>query len=214
MTTLILIRPGEHELYADLLEESFRLRHKIFVEERGWRELDRGDGRETDAYDNEHATYILALDNGRIVGGQRFYPTTRPHMISEVFPHLVDRSAIPSSPLVVEWTRYFVVRERRMGRTDAHLLAAMQQHLLDEGVEAATAIAEMWWLPRLNHYGFETSPLGLPQQVGGQWTLALTLKVQEVTLRHVLRASRIPAPRFDSMTTHWVSPEPARVGAH
>ncbi len=119
MTSLILIRPGEHGRYADLLEESFRIRHKIFVEERGWRELDRGDGREVDAYDNPNATYIFALDNGKIVGGQRFYPTTLPHMISEVFPHLVERPAIPSSPSIVEWTRYFVVRERRMGRTDA-----------------------------------------------------------------------------------------------
>lgn len=196
MTTTVLIRPGEHTRHADLIEESYRLRHKIFVEERGWRDLERADGREVDKYDNTHATYILAIDGGRVVGGQRFYPTTRPHMISEVFAHLVTVGHVPSSPSVMEWTRYFVVKERRMGRTDAHLLAAMQRFMLDEGMRAATAIAEMWWLPRLDHYGFQTTPLGLPQMVGGQWTVALSLKVSGQTLRHIIEASRILPPAF------------------
>ncbi len=54
----------------------------------------------------------------------------------------------------------------------------------------------MWWLPRLSHYGFMTTPLGLPQPVGGQLTLALTLEVREATLHHIVQSCRIPVPRF------------------
>ena len=44
------------------------------------------DGIERDAYDNPATIYLLALDDGRVVGGQRLYPTLLPHMMSEVFP--------------------------------------------------------------------------------------------------------------------------------
>jgi acyl-homoserine lactone synthase len=212
MTKTIVIRPKDHRQYADLIEESFRIRYKIFVEERGWRELDRGNSREFDEYDDPSATYVFAIDGERIVGGQRFYPTTQPHMISEVFPHLVTNGSVPMSPVVMEWTRYFVVKERRMGRTDAYLLAAMQQFMLDEGMDEASAIAEMWWLPRLQHYGFEVRPLGLPQMVGGQWTMALTLKVSEETLQHILGVSRV-RPEARGAVTHWASASVASANA-
>src|SRR5215212_9239044 len=39
--------------------------------------------REIDAYDNENAVYLLAIDQNRVVGGQRLYPTLLPHMLSD-----------------------------------------------------------------------------------------------------------------------------------
>ena len=58
-------------LYDDVLEQHFRLRHEIFVEERKWETLRRPDGREIDSYDNEDTIYLLALDRRRVVGGHR-----------------------------------------------------------------------------------------------------------------------------------------------
>ena len=143
MTHIHVVTGDNKHLYGDALQQYFRLRHEIFVEERGWKDLQRPDGLEVDRYDNEHAVYLLAIDRERVVGGQRLYPTLLPHMISDVFAHMAGRG-IPSAFDVFEWTRYFVVRERRTGRTDCRLLAAVQEFCLNEGIAELTAVVEMW----------------------------------------------------------------------
>jgi acyl-homoserine lactone synthase len=192
MTSIHVVTRGNRDLYRDALQQCFRLRHDIFVGERGWMDLARPDGLDIDAYDDEHAVYLLALDGGRIVGGQRLYPTLQPHMISEVFPHLVAREIL-RDPTVFEWTRYFVVKERRMGRTDCRLLAALQDFCLEEGITHVTAVVEMWWLPRWQQAGFKVRPLGLPSPVEGQPTIAALIEISQESSRAVRRIGGLPA---------------------
>jgi hypothetical protein len=71
MTRIHVVTGDNGHLYGDELQQYFRLRHDIFVEERGWKDLHRPDGLEIDRYDNEHAVYLLAIDRERVVGGQR-----------------------------------------------------------------------------------------------------------------------------------------------
>lgn len=184
MSAIHVVTSENRHLYRDAIEQHHRLRHEIFIGERGWRELERPDGRDVDAYDDEHAVYLLAIDAGRVVGGQRLRPTTRPHMLADVFAHLAQRT-LPRRPDVLEWTRYFVVRERRFGRTDWRLLAAVQAYCLEEGISELTAVVEMWWLPRWQHAGFRTRPLGLPQLVEGQPMLAMSIEVSPEALASV-----------------------------
>lgn len=184
MTCVHVITQENSHLYQDSLKQFHRLRHQIFVEERGWSALKRQDGLEVDSYDNEHAIYLLAIDGDRVVGGQRLYPTLLPHMISEVFPHMVSRG-IPQAAHILEWTRYFVVKERRTGRTDCRLLAAMQAFCLEEGISEVTAVVEMWWLPRWQQTGFKVRPLGLPQMIEGQPCVVAAIEISEESLQHV-----------------------------
>lgn len=184
MTDIHVITSSNRHIYEDAIEQHHRIRHDIFVEERGWSALYRPDKREIDAFDTEHAVYLLAIDNSRVVGGQRLCPTIRPHMLSEVFPHLAQRG-VPRGPDILEWTRYFIVRERRFGRTDWRLLAAVQEYCLEEGVVALTAVVEMWWLPRWQQAGFRIRPLGLPQKIEGEETHAAMLTVSSETLQFI-----------------------------
>lgn len=186
MTHIHVVTKDNRHLYEDKVQEYFRLRHEIFVEERGWKDLARPDGREIDAYDNEHAIYMLALDNERLLGGQRLYPTVLPHMISEVFAHMAGRG-IPRALNVFEWTRYFVVKERRTGRTDCRQLAAIQEFCLQEGITEVTAVVEMWWLPRWQQAGFHVRPLGLPTMIEGQPCIAAAVRISQDSLDHVRR---------------------------
>jgi len=94
------VLPGENPL----LEQAFRLRHSIFVDERGWEVLRRADGREIDQFDDEDAVHELALHDGAVVGYHRMRPTTRPHLLGDVHLHICER-AYPRSPLVWEWKR-------------------------------------------------------------------------------------------------------------
>lgn len=186
MAHVQIITSENSHLFVDILEETFRQRHKVFVEERGWTDLARPDGREIDQFDDPAATYLIALDGDKVVGGQRLYPTTRPHMMSEVFSHLVQRG-LPVGEDIYEVTRYFVVKERRFGRTDCMMLAAVMDFCLREGISSMTAVVEMWWLPRWQQAGFKTRPLGLPVQIEGQDCLAVEIMVSEETLARTSR---------------------------
>jgi N-acyl-L-homoserine lactone synthetase len=53
MTQIHVITRDNRPFYADHLQTYFRLRHEIFVGERGWEDLRRPDGRDVDAYDND-----------------------------------------------------------------------------------------------------------------------------------------------------------------
>ena len=185
--TLIQVIRGASKKHADILDEYFRLRHEIFVGERGWKELARPDGRDIDAYDNPNATYLIARDGSQIIGGLRLYPTTLPHMISDYFPFLVKDGKVVSGSSILECTRYFVIRERRTGRTDCRLLAAFQEYCLGEGITEVTAVVEMWWLPRWQQAGFKVRPLGLPQMIEGQLCIAAAIQISRDSLHHVRR---------------------------
>ncbi|MBB3017742.1 acyl-homoserine lactone synthase [Microvirga lupini] len=187
MTSIHIVNDENRAGYEAILDEYFRLRHEIFVGERGWHDLEQPNGREVDAYDNEQASYLIALDHDRVVGGLRLYPTVLPHMISQSFAHLVRGQDVLSGPTILECTRYFIVRERRMGRTDCRLLAAFQQFCLEEGVTEVTAVVEMWWLPRWQQAGFNVRPLGLPTMVAGQPCIAAAIQISDNSLRHVSR---------------------------
>ncbi|OPZ00510.1 autoinducer synthase [Bradyrhizobium sacchari] len=169
-------------LYEDVLEQHFRLRHDIFVDERRWETLRRPDGREIDSYDDEDTVYLLALEGRRVVGGHRLYPTTKPSMMSDVFPHLAAIRGCPVDPLIWEWSRYFVVRDRRDGALNLQLMAAVQEFCLNQGIAQVSAIMETWWLPRFHEAGFVVKPLGLPALVENAWTMAATIDIRRETL--------------------------------
>lgn len=194
MTSIHVITKHNKGNYGEFLEEYFRLRHDVFVGERGWRDIERPDGRDVDAYDNDHATYLIALDNGRVIGGLRLYPTLLPHMISESFASLIRDKAILAGPTIFECTRYFIVKERRTGRTDCRLLAAFQEFCLEEGITEVTAVVEMWWLPRWHQAGFKVRPLGLPTTIEGQPCLAAAIQISTESLQHVRRLAGLRGP--------------------
>lgn len=179
-------------LYERQLEDLFRLRHRIFVDERGWKDLYRSDGREIDDYDNAETVYFLALEQGRVVGGHRLYPTIKPTMLSEVFPHLAAVRGVPSRASIWEWSRYFVVRDKRDGQLNMHLMAAIQEFCLDEGIAEISAVMETWWLPRFQQAGFVVRPLGLPHLVSDQWTMAALIEISRETLEYLRTNAGVP----------------------
>jgi acyl-homoserine lactone synthase len=186
-----IVSASNRHLYEAQLEELFRLRHEIFVKERGWKDLERPDEREVDDYDNLDTVYFIALDGERIVGGHRLYPTTKPTMLGDVFPHLAAVRGIPEDAGIWEWSRYFVVKDKRDGQLNLALLAAVQELCLDEGISEISAVMETWWLPRFQQAGFAVRPLGLPALVHGKWTMAALIEISRDTLEYVKETADI-----------------------
>ena len=186
-----VISSANRDLYESIIEHHFRLRQEVFVSERQWNALERPKQREIDAFDNEDTIYLLALEGDRVIGGHRLYPTTKPTMIGEVFPHLASLRGAPSDPLIWEWSRYFIVKDRREGRLNLELMAALQEFALEEGIAQVSAVMETWWLPRFQEAGFAVHPLGLPALVEEAWTMAGLIDIKPETLDHVRKLGNI-----------------------
>ena len=69
-----IVTPENEHLYRKQMAQVFRLRHKVFVEEMGWKALAKPDGREIDQFDTKHAVHMLYLEGGEVLGYQRLLP--------------------------------------------------------------------------------------------------------------------------------------------
>jgi acyl-homoserine lactone synthase len=189
--TVIHIVTAENEYqYRDEMAQAFRLRHQVFVEEMGWTELAKPDGREIDQFDNKHAVHMLCIENGMVLGYQRMLPSTRPHLLSEVMPELCDGER-PVGPHIWELTRHCVARGQRekTGRiaspTANVILSGMVEWGLEYGVSKVIAEIEPTTLLRLVQLHFRPLPLGLPIRIAGRDTIAVTLTFDGRTLERL-----------------------------
>lgn len=164
-----IITAAEIEQNRDLMEQAWRLRHKIFVEEMGWSAIARDDKREIDEFDDEHATHLLAVEDDEVVGYSRLLPTSRPYVLSTHLPQLCEVDP-PCSPHIVEWSRIGVAGSvrtsgRRLNPTALAILTAIVEWGLPRGIKGFVSEMPTSWLLRLLQLHIHALPLGLPQMI-------------------------------------------------
>lgn len=193
-----LVTAENRHLYQKEMQDQFRVRHEIYVEERGWDALRRPDRLEHDAFDTDDAAYLLAIENDRVVGGSRFTPTTKPHLLSEVFPHMAEVKGIPRAPDIMEWTRMYVIKEARgtmQGNgTLGQLWSGAIEYCLTEGLSAFTFIFEVWHFTRMHECRWKLRPLGLPAIIENNMWLAALVEIDEEVLHGTRRFCGVPGP--------------------
>ncbi|ADP71894.1 Acyl-homoserine-lactone synthase [Rhodomicrobium vannielii ATCC 17100] len=97
-----------HLFTGNPIYEQHRLRHECIVQRQRWK-VPTVRNMEYDQYDNPAAWYLVWRDEaGRARGSSRLYPTDRPYMLQEIFPHLVTNIAIPKTTEVWEGSRFCV----------------------------------------------------------------------------------------------------------
>jgi acyl-homoserine lactone synthase len=181
-----IVTPENQHQFRDAMEQAYRLRHRVFVEEMGWEELRQADGREIDQFDDAHAVHMLYLQDSKLLGYQRMLPSLRPHLLSEVLPDLCEVER-PVGAHIWEWTRYCVEpAHRERGRALSPVANALLSGIVEWGMESgvSTIIIEMnpLWLLRPVQLYFRTTPLGLPKRLGSQDVLAVTASFDHRTL--------------------------------
>jgi acyl-homoserine lactone synthase len=180
-----IVTADNQHLYQDAMEQAYRLRHRVFVDEMKWTDLAKPDGREIDQFDNEHAVHMLYIEDGKGLGYQRMLPSTRPHLLSDVMPQLCEDER-PFGEHIWEWTRYCVEpAHRERGRTLSPVANALLSGIVEWGLEnGISSIIEMnpLWLLRLVQLHFRTMPLGLPQRIGDGDVVAVTATFDRRTL--------------------------------
>lgn len=198
-----IVRAPTGQRDMDLLERSYRLRHKIFVELQGWEDIRRPDGRDIDAFDTSDTTHLLLTDHDELVGGSRLTPLDKPNLLQTVFSGLVQGN-LPAHPsLGADWTRFYVRPDRREGRRrapeSAALFCAVMEHALDEGRAFITFVSSIYMLEHGTAVGWSITPLGPPVLIDGKPSIAAWIAVSEEALDNVRRATGmghrlIPAP--------------------
>ncbi len=184
-------------LYENALEEYFRGRYEVYVKERGWKDIDRPDGREIDQFDTAGAIHLIALDKSRVIGGHRFNPTTAPTLLSDVFPHVALRELV-NSPDIYETTRIWVTKshrgDRAHPRVESLLLAGTLEYALEQGISQIRFLMETWWLPRFQEIGWQLRPLGLPTDINGMNCIAVIADVTEEAWAETCAKRSVPGP--------------------
>ncbi|MCL4745128.1 MAG: GNAT family N-acetyltransferase [Burkholderiaceae bacterium] len=191
---LKIIRGRDASEHMRELNLAFQLRHRIFVEEMGWENLRSADGREIDQFDHDAAVHFLLYGEGnKLIGYQRLLPTTRPHLLSEVHPHLCEVE-LPRGPEIYEWTRFAVDRDHRgedggLGRAGAELVLGYVSWGLANGVSAVVVEVSPFHLLKFVDAHFMIDLLGRPQRIGNEMIMAVLAKFDHQTQVRLERAT-------------------------
>ena len=177
-----LAAPGSDRTLRGMFED----RKSVFVDLLKW-DLPVLDGRfELDSFDDEHATYvIIAGQGGEHLGSARLLPTTRPHILGNLFPSLCAQKP-PTGRNIVEITRFCLSR-RQSSAERLHirnqLVSALAWHALEAGIRTYTGVAEIAWLQQILAFGWNCRPLGLPVRFDCGVLGALAIEIASDTPR-------------------------------
>jgi len=188
--------------HIDEMEQVWRLRHRVFVEEKGWHDLARPDGREIDQFDHEEAVHLCVMRGSRVVAYARLLPTTRGHLLSDVLPELCRLRDVPRGEDTMEWTRHCVDPDHRgstfaMGEAERELVLGIVEWASANGIDHLTAEGHPVWVSRLLRLGFGVEPLCLPTPIAGEMAMGMHITIAEDTLaktRRVLAPERVEMP--------------------
>lgn len=183
---MLLIQGNHTQNHIDNMEQAFRLRHEIFVQEKGWEDIRKADERETDQFDTNDALHMLLYEEKQLIGYQRMLPTTSPYLLSEIYPHLCEYD-LPKDENIWEWTRFAVSKEHRKGGRKLSpasnaLLSGIVEWGLEKGVHSIVIEMNPIWLLRLVQLHFRVTPLGITHKISNEETLAVIASFDERTL--------------------------------
>ena len=182
--------------HTHLLRGMHRDRKAVFIDGLGWDLHVHADDLEIDQFDNEDAVYIIVSDDdtGCHLGSLRLLPTTKPHLLTEVFSHLCAEGPIVD-PKAWEISRFCLTPSHAKDMAVRRLiLLGLVEYALAYGITRYTCVTHMSFLTRLLAVGWECEPLGLPGEDRGGQIGALLIKITPETLTALQRSRGIFAP--------------------
>ncbi len=196
----VVTRENSH-LYQNELHRMHAMRHEVFVEEMGWEDLRSADGLERDQFDTPDAIYLLLIEDGVLVGSHRLIPTMKPHLFSDIFPHLCDVRGVVRSNKVYELNRTCVdtvllgpkgsVRARKI------LMTGLMEFCVRSGMDHFTVLSKVDILERYTRIGWNLRPLGVPVIIDGGPQVAVQVKTDAAALKVMREACRIREDLLD-----------------
>lgn len=203
----------EESEYPEIFEKMYRQRYEIYVQRRKWKDLRPVGGLEKDQYDKDSAIYLMALDNDDdILACLRLLPTTEPHILGDLFPHLAQTGGVPRDGKILELTRLYVapfkaskaVRDWLIGV----LCAGMIEYCQANKITQITSVIDTFILRMVLSMGCAVRPLGLPQAYPEGNAVAVAVDMTLANLEAIRRSRGVSGPVFVRNRQ-----EPARIPA-
>lgn len=168
------------------LKSMFEARKQVFVDLLKWDVPVIAGCFELDQFDDEHAIYVIVSEaDGDHLGSARLLPTTRPHILGNLYPGLCA-GAVPAGADTFEITRFCLGLRQGASRrreTRNRLVSALVSTAIELGIQRYTGVAEMSWLQQILAFGWDCRPLGPPQAVGRSVLGALEIAITGQTPR-------------------------------
>ena len=190
-----LVTAENRHLFKPQLQQMWRQRHYVFIEKFGW-DLNSSEGMEIDEFDTVETKYLIAtLDDRNVAGSVRLLPTTQPHLMSEIFPHLCN-GVVPTGPDIWEVSRHYNMPPRadQRPRVGGEIMAGLLEFGLLFGIERFTLVSNMFLMPRVLAAGWDVTPLGLPVDYQGEAIIALSVSVTPAGLQALRHKRGISGP--------------------
>jgi acyl homoserine lactone synthase len=159
-------------------------RRRLFVDLMRW-DVPVTDGRfEIDQFDGDHAIYVADFDeHGEHRGSMRLLPSTRPHILADLFAELCDQ-APPRGNGIFEITRLCLparlgAKERLVVRN--RLISAMVDYALAMGIRTLTGVVRPAFRKTVRAMGWQASALGSARIIGGTRLAAFRIEIDPDT---------------------------------
>ena len=194
---ILLLNAANRDAFPALMDDMFRIRHEVFVDLKGWEELRRPDGRETDPWDRPDSLYLLAVEDGRVMGGARFTGGEAPSLAGEILPELfADTPTLDED--VMEMSRLFArsVAAARdlLSPVISELLVAAAELQRIVGGRGALTIMELRLAQSLLAWGGHPEPLGLPKRTRDGVLIGVMSHATALAARNLRRARGLTGP--------------------
>lgn len=182
--------------YREVLADMHRDRKRVFVDRLGW-DVPVVDGQfEIDQFDTHEAVYLVVHDEAarRHVASLRLLPSTRPHLLSSVFPHLCEKH-VPIGEEIWEISRLCIAPEVKDNIPPRiELMLALAEFALLSGIKNYTLVTHMAYLAQLLAIGWDCEPLGLPVKDASGRIGALIINITPATLSFLKAKTGVDAP--------------------
>jgi len=167
-----------------LLRSMFADRKRLFVDLFGWDVPVVDDQYEIDRFDNADTVYLIVTDDsGTHEASIRLFPSTRPHMLGTLFPHLCPLG-VPVGETTWESTRLCLPQRHGADRRRALrniLFTAMVDVALKRGIERYTGVVSDAFRKEVLAMGWRAEPLGPAVRISGGPVGAFLVHVDQDT---------------------------------
>jgi N-acyl-L-homoserine lactone synthetase len=181
---------------GNVLAAQHRLRYRSIIERQEW-DVPNYREMEFDQYDNPAAKYLVYRDRNHIAQGvSRFYPTTLPYMLEQLFSRFVTDRDMPKSSRVWEGSRFCIdqtLPPQNRKRIAQEIVVAYLETGLRYGIEGIVGLMyPAYWRSLFTSAGWEIKYIGeISLLDDGNKARAAWLPVSEAVLARVRRTTGI-----------------------
>lgn len=185
---------------AHAFRTMFAARKRVFIDLLRWDLPVLAGKYEVDQFDNQHADYLILLDeNGEHRASTRLLRTDTSHILRDMFPVLCP-GPVPSGPATREITRFcldprLTAAQRKVARNE--LVTALAQYARRNGVTDYTGVAGLAWFRQIRTFGWQCRALGEAIMHDGQQLVGLHISIDEHTIAGLKQAGCFAEPTME-----------------